>query len=93
MAMMAKHLGKTAAAALLVLLSVAALGNAGCAAAVRVYDPEFGDYHYWDRSEELTFRGYLSERHEPYREFRRLNSDDQKAYWRWRHGKSEANSQ
>jgi len=78
--MMARHWRQTAAAALPVLLSVAALGSAGCAAAVRVYDPEFGEYHYWDRNEDLQYRDYLSGRHEPYREFRSLNSDDQKAY-------------
>jgi hypothetical protein len=44
--MMAEHWRKTAAAALLVPLSVAALGSDGCAAAVRVCDPEFGEYHY-----------------------------------------------
>jgi hypothetical protein len=44
--MMAEHWRKTAAAALLVRLGVAALGSAGCAAAVRVYDPEFSEYHY-----------------------------------------------
>lgn len=90
--MTAEQWRKTAAAALLVLLSVAALGGAGCAAAVRVYDPEFGEYHYWDRNEEGVFRGYLSARHEPYKEFGSLNSDDQQAYWRWRHDISEANA-
>ncbi len=76
--------------ALIALASVVALGSAGCAAGVRVYDPEFSVYHNWDRNEESVFRVYLGERHEPYRKFRSLDEGQQREYWRWRHDRGDA---
>jgi hypothetical protein len=79
-----------AAAALIALLSGLALGGAGCALGVRMYDPDYGDYHRWNRDEETVFRIYLDGRHEPYREFRSLDRDQQHEYWKWRHERSDS---
>jgi hypothetical protein len=65
------------------LLAIASLG---CAARVRVYDEYHSDYHVWDRNEDVAFRAYWGERHEPYRDYDKLNKDEQKDYWNWRHG-------
>lgn len=86
---MNKYSRTFAAAALVALLSGLALGNAGCAVGFRAYDPGRGDYHYWNRDEEATFRIYLEGRHEPYRKYRNLDSDQQREYWKWRHERSD----
>jgi hypothetical protein len=66
------------------VLLAAALGPlAGCAASI--YDEPHGDYHRWDRNEEVAFRAYLGERGRTYVEFRRLNPGEQREYWGWRH--------
>src|ERR1022692_5043257 len=36
---------------------------------VRVYDSDRKDYHNWDDREDSAYRGYLTERHENYREY------------------------
>ena len=66
-------------------LGMLMLGAAGCAAQVRFYDPDLGVYHNWNGNEESAFRIYIGERHEPYREFRHLDRDQQRNYWKWRH--------
>ncbi|HLQ13392.1 MAG TPA: hypothetical protein VK130_09145 [Steroidobacteraceae bacterium] len=82
---MSKYSRSVATATLVALLGALALGEAGCAVGFRVYDPEYGGYHYWDRHEEGVFRIYLEGRHEPYRKFRSLGQDRQREYWKWRH--------
>ena len=82
---MSRHSRVLAAAALVALSSGLVLGSAGCVAGVRVYDPEYNQYHHWNRGEEVQFRVYLDGRHEPYRKFRSLNRDEQRDYWKWRH--------
>jgi len=62
-----------------------AAANSGCAARVRVYDEYHSDYHTWDRNEDVVYRGYLTDRHQPYRDYKKLNKDEQKDYWNWRH--------
>jgi hypothetical protein len=84
---MNRHLRMTATA---VLLASMWLGGAGCAVGLRVYDPGYGDYHVWDRHEESVFRIYLSGRHESYRQFRSLDRDQQREYWKWRHEQPDA---
>ena len=71
--------------ALVALASALLLESAGCAVGFRVYDPEYGVYHSWDRNEESVFRIYLGERHERYRKFRNLDEGQQRDYWKWRH--------
>src|ERR1700736_4264747 len=36
---------------------------------VRVYDRDHRDYHNWNDREDHAYRGYLTERHRPYREY------------------------
>ena len=61
------------------------IAGAGCAGRARVYDEYHSDYHTWDHGEDRAYRGYWNERHEPYRNYKSLNKDDQKRYWDWRH--------
>jgi len=51
----------------------------------RVYDPVNRQYHNWNQGEEQTYRQWLDERHEGYRNYEQLNKDQQRAYWNWRH--------
>jgi hypothetical protein len=64
---------------------LAPLLTSGCAARVRYYDDYHSDYHRWDGGEDRAYRVWLSERHYEYRDFKRLNRDEQRDYWRWRH--------
>lgn len=51
----------------------------------RVYDPVYRDYHNWDQGESSAYHQWFDERHEQYRDYTQLNSEQQQAYWRWRH--------
>jgi hypothetical protein len=86
---MSKYFRGIGAVGLVALLGVLALGDAGCAVGFRVYDPDYGRYHYWNGQEETQFRVYLDGRHEPYRKFRSLEKDQQREYWKWRHERSD----
>jgi hypothetical protein len=58
----------------------------GCATRTyRVYDPYYNDYHRWDRPETVYYHQWTVENHREDRDFRRLNHDEQKEYWNWRH--------
>jgi hypothetical protein len=57
----------------------------GCAARVRYYDDYYHDYHHWDDREDHEYRVWLGERHYEYRDFNRLDRDQQRDYWKWRH--------
>jgi hypothetical protein len=61
------------------------IAGSGCAGRVRIYDEYHSDFHVWDRNEDVVYRSYWAERHEPYRDYNRLNKDEQKDYWNWRH--------
>jgi len=61
------------------------VANTGCAGRVRIYDDYHSDWHTWDRNEDVVYRSYWGERHEPYRDYKKLNKDQQKDYWNWRH--------
>jgi hypothetical protein len=76
------------------IVMAAALGSqviiTGCAARVgvgyRVYDPYYRDYHRWDDHEAGYYNQWAGETHrEPRKDFRKLNRDEQKEYWNWRH--------
>ena len=73
------------------LLSIgflALLGLPGCAvhAGYRVYDPVYSDYHVWNDGEVGYYNRWAAETHrDPHRDFRKLNRDDQQAYFKWRH--------
>lgn len=65
-----------------------ALVTAGCAARAnyRVYDPYHRDYHVWDDHERVYYDQWARESHrEPHRGYRKLNHEEQKEYWNWRH--------
>jgi hypothetical protein len=66
-----------------------ALVSFGCAAHVRVYDDYHSDWHTWDHNEDVVYRSYWTGRHEPYRDYNKLNKDEQKDYWNWRHSHSD----
>jgi hypothetical protein len=59
--------------------------TSGCAARVRYYDSYHHDYHHWDHREDHAYRAWLGEQHYEYRDFNKLNSDQQRDYWNWRH--------
>jgi hypothetical protein len=62
-----------------------AVAGSGCAGRVRVYDEYHSDYHHWDHNEDLAYHHYYDEHHESYRDYNKLNKDEQKNYWNWRH--------
>jgi hypothetical protein len=73
---------------LLAAVLAAPLLATGCAERhyYRVYDPCYHDYHHWDDSEIVFYSQWTVETHrDPHREFRKLNSDEQREYWEWRH--------
>lgn len=53
----------------------------------RYYDRDRKDYHDWDDREAARYRHWLTEeRHEQrFRDYSRLNRQQQAEYWRWRH--------
>lgn len=86
---MKRHVDRITSSLFLLFLGLSvALASSGCAARVRVYDTEHGDYHRWDRDEDRAYRRYWMERHErePYRDYNRLDDREQRDYWNWRHG-------
>jgi len=75
---------------LLAAASLAPLAISGCAARVRVYDPYYSDYHYWNAHEDHAYRVWIAERHYEYREFNHLDRERQQEYWAWRHSHPDA---
>jgi hypothetical protein len=71
------------------LLAAAFLAPAvttGCGGhSYRVYDPYHNDYHRWDSHETVYYNQWTTDNHRDNRDFRKLNKDDQKQYWDWRH--------
>lgn len=59
--------------------------TSGCAARAQYYDSYHNDYHHWDSGEDGYYRIWLGERHYQYRDFRKMNHDQQRDYWNWRH--------
>lgn len=81
-----RHVG----AILLLAASLAPLEMSRCAARVRVYDEYHADDHYWNDREDRAYRMWLAERHYEYREYVRLNKEEQREYWNWRHNHPDA---
>ena len=69
------------------ILSTAALASAmtGCAGGSLVYDPYWRDYHPWDIGENRFYRQWEIRTHRNHMDFSRRRSEDQRAYWGWRH--------
>ena len=59
----------------------------GCAehARYRVYDPDYHDYHRWDRGEQGYYVRWEDETHRRHEDFRRRDQREQEEYWEWRH--------
>ena len=64
---------------------LAPLVTSGCYTQVRYYDSYHSDYHRWNDGEVRSYRVWLGERHYEYRDYNRLNKDEQRDYWNWRH--------
>ncbi len=66
---------------------ISPLITAGCGGHgyYRVYDPYYHDYHRWDDHETVYYNQWVTENHRENRDFRKLNKDEQKQYWDWRH--------
>lgn len=63
------------------------LATIGCAEHhyYRVYDPYYHQYHRWD-DERIYYRQWAIENHrDPNRDYRHLDREDQRRYWKWRH--------
>jgi hypothetical protein len=75
----------------LMCLSLALLSPAlftGCAVhrTYRAYDPYDNDYHRWNHNETVYYQQWSVEtHHDPHRDYRKLNQNEQKEYWQWRH--------
>lgn len=84
-----RQLARTRRALAAIALCGLVLGGSACVATAsgRIYDPVYGDYHYWNNDEQSTFQLYLSENNLPHREFRSMSRSDQNAYWKWRHSR------
>ncbi|HEV2387800.1 MAG TPA: hypothetical protein VGS20_11160 [Candidatus Acidoferrales bacterium] len=69
----------------LVFLSM--VGITGCAVrgTVRVYDPDYDDYHVWNQAEIVYYQRWEVETNHPDRDFRHRGREEQAEYWRWRH--------
>jgi hypothetical protein len=63
------------------------MAGLGCAPHYyRVYDPYYTDYHVWNDEEVVYYRQWCRETHRNFhRDFRRLNDNEKKEYWTWRH--------
>jgi hypothetical protein len=53
----------------------------------RVYDPYYSDYHQWGPGEVAYYHRWYGETYHDrgYRDYRRLNRNEQRNYWNWRH--------
>lgn len=51
----------------------------------QVYDPYHNDSHRWDRAEERRYEQWETETHRSHMAFDRRSSDEQRAYFDWRH--------
>jgi Spy/CpxP family protein refolding chaperone len=67
-------------------LLAATVALVGCAAhsEYRVYDPDDGTYHYWNRSEAGYYNQWEHDTHRHHRDYRKRSQDEQRQYWQWR---------
>jgi hypothetical protein len=56
---------------------------------IRVYDPVYHDYHYWNSSERRAYQEYLRTRRHRYVTYQRQRAAERAAYWHWRHERLE----
>jgi len=69
------------------MLSAAALASPmmGCAGDAVVYDPYGHEYHRWDHDEDGFYRRWEFTTNRSHMDFHRRSTEDQRAYWGWRH--------
>lgn len=60
-----------------------------CAVHSRVYDPYHNDYHQWNHDEDVQYHQWIVINHKPDHPYKKLDKDDQKAYWDWRHNQGD----
>lgn len=83
-----KHLASILLLAAFVLPAVS-IGCAEHTRNYRVYDSYHSDYHRWTPDEDAYYhRWYGDNYHDQYRDYRKLNKDEQKRYWDWRHSEA-----
>jgi len=84
---MKQHMKRISSGAFMLFMGLSVALASGCAARVDVYDSDHGDYHHWDAHEDRAYRDYWTQNHgrETYRDFGKLNANEQKDYWNWRH--------
>jgi hypothetical protein len=69
-----------------IALPVASIGCAEHTGYYRAHDPYHNDYHNWSPDEDVYYRQwYGANYHDQYRDYRKLNKEEQKRYWDWRH--------
>ena len=88
---MIKKLGIVRLACVAAMLMSAAFGT-GCIfhRTYRAYDSYYNDYHKWnDREAEYYQRWCHETNRDPGRAYRKLPSDEQEEYWKWRHQSSD----
>ena len=61
------------------------VARAGAPTEKRYYDKSGKDYHTWNNNEDRAYRSYLTEQHQDYREFNKVNRNQQQQYFSWRH--------
>jgi hypothetical protein len=54
------------------------------------HDKAHNDDHVWNSHEDQAYRAWGKETHHKYRDFAKINENDQQAYWGWRHEHSDA---
>jgi len=55
----------------------------------RYYDPYYHDYHYWGPDENVYYRRWEGETGREHRDWHARSADEQKQYWKWRHGQAD----
>ncbi len=70
---------------LVVVLALAAPPTLTACAPHRVHDPYYNDYHRWDRAEEVRYEQWESQTNRRHEDFSRRSTDEQHAYFDWRH--------
>lgn len=82
---MMSHIKRILSSTCFAAIFLVAIVSSGCASRVRVYDDYHSDYHTWGRDEDGAYHRYWNERREQYRDYNKLDKDEQKNYWNWRH--------
>jgi hypothetical protein len=55
--------------------------RAGAPTEKRYYDKSGKDYHTWNSNEDRAYRSYVTEQHQQYRDFNKVNRNQQQQYF------------